>query len=147
MGWLFKEGYSRKQLIAERIEGWEHTTDTGVLVVSKCLAHCYRGGVFSGVLWSVWERNTFTKDGQLLQPTERWIACDLLRYERNYGWGYKPMSETMHPYYYSCPLSYLDIVPVERYGGHEKWREGVRLYHAQQTEKRRARKAARASTT
>ena len=147
MGWLFKAGYSRKQLIAERIEGWEHTTDTGVLVINKCLAHCYRGGVFSGVLWSVWERNSFDKDDQLAQPTERWIACDLLSYQRHYGWGYKDICESMGPCQCSCPLSYLDIVPVDRYGGNEKWREGVRSYHAKQTEKRRARRAALAATT
>lgn len=86
-----------------------------MLVKSSCLAHCFRGGRFSGVLWSVWER---TFEGGKARPTERWIQCDLLRYSRsNEGWGYKDMEESMHPYFYSCPLGYLEIVPLETFRG------------------------------
>ena len=60
MGWLFKSGCSRRDLIAERTEDWQRTTPEGVLVKTTCLAHCYRGGSFSGVLWTVWGRS-FTK--------------------------------------------------------------------------------------
>jgi len=105
-------------------------------VTSTCLAHCYRGGAFSGVLWAVWER-TFIGNGQQAKPVERWITCDLLRHQRDYGWGYKDMDESMHPYQYSCPLKYLALVPIETYGGNAEWREGVRAYHARQREKRR----------
>ena len=45
MGWLFKSGCSRRDLIAERTEDWERTTPEGVVVKTTCLAHCYRGGV------------------------------------------------------------------------------------------------------
>ena len=69
MGWLFKSGCSRRDLIAERTKDWERTTTEGVVVKTTCLAHCYRGGVFSGVLWTVWGRS-FTKDGAR-SPTER----------------------------------------------------------------------------
>lgn len=135
MGWLFTRGMTRREMISERAATWE-TTSGEMLVKSTCLAHCYRGGAFSGVLWSVWER-TFTKDGQTVKPTERWITCDLLRYQKDYGWGYKDMEESMHPYYYSCPLGYLEMVPIDQFGGHAEWREGVRQYHIRQKEKRR----------
>ena len=47
--------------------------------------------------------------------------------ERSGGqWGYKPLDESMHPYYYSCPLSYLDLAPEQS----AEWRAGVRAYHA-----------------
>jgi len=141
MGWLFKCGCTRRDMIRERVENWERTTEDGVSVKSTCLAHCYRGGAFSGVLWSVWER-TFSKDGHQTQATERWITCDLLRHQRDYGWGYKDMEESMFPFYYSCPLSYLDLVPIEQYGGHAQWREQVGAHHARAAEKRRTRKAA-----
>lgn len=36
-------------------------TSAGMTVKTTCLAHCYRGGVFAGVLWMVWERK-FVKD-------------------------------------------------------------------------------------
>ena len=142
MGWLFQHGATRRSLIAGRVENWERTTDSGVLVTTTCLAHCYRGGVFSGVLWSVWERS-LTKENAETEPRQRWIQCDLLQYQRNYGWGYKDMEESMHPYFYSCPLGYLKLVPIEQFGGHEQWREGVRQYHARLAEKRQARRAAR----
>lgn len=141
MGWLFTCGSTRRNQIDERTRSWEHTTADGVLVKSTCLAHCYRGGAFSGVVWTVWER-TFTKDGQDTEPSQRWIGCDLLRHQRDYGWGYKDMEESMHPYFYSCPLKYLNLVPVERFGGHAEWRDGVRAYHARAAEKRRARRPA-----
>ena len=88
MGWLFKSGCSRRDQIAERTGDWQRTTPEGVVVKTTCLAHCYRGGAFSGVLWTVWGRS-FTKDGAEVQPTERWIGCDMLRSQRDYGWGYK----------------------------------------------------------
>jgi hypothetical protein len=139
MGWLFKNGYSRRDLIEERAKSWE-TTSGEMLVKSACLAHCYRGGIFSGILWAVWER-TFSKDRQIICPTERWITCDLLRYQKDFGWGYKDLEESMHPYYYSCPLSYLELVPIDQHGGNSQWREGVQRYHALQAEKRRRRSA------
>jgi hypothetical protein len=137
MGWLFKNGYSRKELIEDRTKDWERTTD-GMAVRTTRLAHCYRGGAFAGVLWTVWER-TFTRDGVETQPTELWIGCDLLRYQKDFGWGYKDMEESCHPYYYSCPLKYLNLVPIEQFGGHEEWRANVRQYHARQQAKRKLR--------
>jgi hypothetical protein len=134
MGWLFTHGSTRQGLIRERTANWDRTSEDGMLVKTNCLAHCFRGNRFSGVLWAVWER-TFTKDGQDAQPTERWITCDLLRYQMGYGWGYKDMEESMHPYYYSCPLGYLAMVPMDQYGGNEKWREGVKAHHARRAEK------------
>lgn len=136
MGWLFKPDTRRKSLLAERIEGWQRTTPDGMTVTSTCLAHCYRGGSFSGVLWTVWER-TFEKDGVQVQPAERWIGCDLLQYSRaDDGWGYKDMEESMGPYYYSCPLKYLDMVPE----ANKNWREGVRQHHERRRKKRQAKK-------
>jgi hypothetical protein len=134
MGWLFTHGSTRQGLIRERTANWDRTTEDGMLVKTNCLAHCFRGCRFSGVLWAVWER-TFTKDNQEAQPTERWITCDLLRYQMGYGWGYKDMDESMGPYYYSCPLGYLDMVPLDQYGGNEHWREGVKAHHARRAEK------------
>jgi hypothetical protein len=135
MGWLFTRGSTRKTLIAERTSNWTTEGAERMTVTSTCLAHCYRGGAFSGVLWAVWER-TFTRDEQPVKPVERWITCDLLRYQ-DQCWGYKDMDESVHPYYYSCPLKYLEMVPIEQYGGNAEWREGVRACHARRKEKRR----------
>ena len=62
----------------------------------------------SGALWAVWERQ-FRKDGVESEPSERWITCDLLRHEGDSGWGYKDLDESMGPFSYSCPLTYLEV--------------------------------------
>lgn len=137
MGWLFKSGSTRRDLIEERTKSWERQSGD-LLVKSTCLAHCYRGNVFSGVLWSVWER-TFTKDDDEVQQAERWIQCDLLQYQRDYGWGYKDLEESMGPYYFSCPQKYLDMVPIDTYGGNSEWRAEVMQHHERRRDKRKAR--------
>ncbi len=87
MGWLFREDITRKELIAERTESWERKSGE-TIVRSECLAKCFRGGGFSGVLWAVWQRR-FTKDGEDVEPRQRWITCDLIQYRRDSGWGFK----------------------------------------------------------
>ena len=54
-----------------------------------------------------------------------YIGCHLL--ESSGGdWGYKSLDESVHPYYYSCPLRYLDMAPVQS----SEWRERVHRFHA-----------------
>ena len=96
MGWLFTQGQTLKELIQRQTKGWENTQPDGTVIKNICLRHCYRGGAFSGVFWTVWER-TFTKEGQPVKPADRSIGCDLLRFQKGYGWGYKDMAESMHP--------------------------------------------------
>lgn len=119
MGWTFTRDTTRGDVIADRIAAWSNDTHTG-----RTLRHCTKGNV----LWTVREI-TDKRAGM----TERYIGCDLLRCERGYGWGYKDMEESSGPYYYSCPLAYLEMVPVAC----EAWRARVREYHARQ--KRRLR--------
>src|SRR5574337_719100 len=57
-----------------------------------------------------------------------YIGCHLL--ESSGGdWGYKSLDESVHPYYYSCPLRYLDMAPVQS----PEWRERVHRFHAGRT--------------
>ena len=138
MGWTYPTGVSRKQLIQQRTKSWEREIN-GMTVKSNCLAHCFRGGRFSGVLWAVWER-TFERDGQQVERTQRWITCDLIRCQGG-DWGYKDMQEAEHPYYYSSPRKYLMMVPIEEFGGNAEWRSQVILHHQKQLEKRRQKKS------
>lgn len=129
MGWLFCED-SKKALIARR------TRDvTGEKHERRCVAHCYRGNNYSGILWTVW---ALYADGN---EADRYIGCDRLAYNRTAGWGqswgYKDMEEGMGPCYYSCPLSYLDMVPPEKFPNstNADWRTKVRKYHEKRSKK------------
>ncbi|HBO3954615.1 hypothetical protein [Pseudomonas aeruginosa] len=119
MGWLFSSR-TRSELIQDLIRP-EDTARASVRV----LVHALRGNV----LWSVSEVTAKTTGVHPdLAPGEsmRFIRCDLL--QRSGGeWGYKAMDESMAPYYYSCPLRYLDMAKELSPG----WREKVRAHHAQ----------------
>lgn len=117
MGWLFTQGFSKKELIADLIKPskWAGGSMTTV-------AHCVRGNV----LWMV--REIYSR---YTGHFERFIECDLLGSQKGYGWGYKDMDESMGPYYYSCPLPYLTGTRVLNRG----WRKAVREYHAVRTRK------------
>lgn len=132
MGWLFRTGITRRELIEERSKDWSRQGADGTTITTKCLAHCCRGNV----LWAVWERR-FTREDKEVGLTERWITCDLLRYQSNSGWGYKDMDESVSPYYFTCPLKYLDLVPLDQFGGNAEWRECVRSHHVRQQRRRK----------
>jgi len=72
-----------------------------------------------------------------VKPTDRAIGCDLFEYARQYeGFGYKDLSESCGPNACSCPLGYLDMVPVVN----QEWRDDVREYHSRKAEKRARKK-------
>jgi hypothetical protein len=139
MGWSFAYNTNKRQMVAERTESWntkdraiQHNINIGrkttyiTYFKAECIKHCYRGNNFSGVLWKVWEWKYYDIHTDELVRTDRWIACDLLRWDKSCnGWGYKDMEESSHPYFYSCPLGYLKLAPEKS----KEWREGVRKYH------------------
>ena len=117
MGWDFSMGATKKSVIASLMKGWESETSK---VVS--LAHCTKGNI----LWGVMETTT-----KATGETRKWISCSILGAEKNFGWGSKDMDESVHPYYFTCPLSYLEMAPVTC----EAWRTTVRAYHAKMSVK------------
>jgi hypothetical protein len=117
MGWYFSR-QTRAQLIRELIEPQESESTR-----SEVIAHALRGNV----LWSV-VRITAKQAGFMKLAADdsiNIIRCDLLQGSGG-EWGHKPLDESMHPYYYSCPLRYLDMAPVQS----PEWREGVLAHHA-----------------
>lgn len=117
MGWLFTQGSSKPDIIHKLTAPEENETRRW-----ETLAHSVRGNI----LWAVVEL-TYKQE----QSRKRFIVCYPLRSDRGYGWGYKDMDESMHPYQYSCPLKYLEMVPE----ANATWREGVRKYHQQRNKK------------
>ena len=111
MGWLYPyHTFERSDLIKDLTKGWESENATGT-----CIAKCTRGNI----LWAVWE--VCVKD---TGNADRYIVCNLM--QKYNTWGYKDIDESMHPYYYTCPLKYLAMVPKVL---SEDWRSGVVAYH------------------
>jgi hypothetical protein len=115
MGWLY--GWNTRAELADHL-----INHNGV----KTIKHCFKGNN----LWAVQEGQKH--DGTTVQ----FIALYLIRGSNNSsdGWGYKDMGESAGPYYFSCPLAYLDMVPDP--GGYAtEWREKVREHHAKASRK------------
>lgn len=123
MGYYYIDGASRADLIRTLIAS-EMNEKTGW--AKRCLKHTTAGNV----LWTVWEITAAADGSKHLS-----IGCDLLVRDAD-GWGYKPSTEDCGPLYYTCPLSYLEMVPEVN----PEWRQQVRKYW----EKRRARRAEQA---
>lgn len=117
MGWTFQHGATRADII-KRCTAFEEN-DRGRWTT---LAFCTKGNV----LWHVFEwLNKDTGEARNV------IGCTLLMPHKAVGWGYKSMDETVHPYYYSCPLAYLDLAPETC----PEWRAAVRRWHVQMSRK------------
>ena len=74
-------------------------------------------------VWSVVEN---------IENGKREICLDLLRKEEGM-WGYKPMCEEAHPYYYNCPLKFLKMVPCPDSENAREWRRNVIQLHNDKT--------------
>jgi hypothetical protein len=121
MGWTtlphFNQRNDFKAFIADRVRDQDAVSMKTGEVTGKfhCLKHCVRGNI----LWTVWEITH--NDGK----SKRFIGCDIIQFYGDNGWGYKDMEESSHPFYYSCPKSYLDMVPV----ANQEWRDEVMAKH------------------
>lgn len=111
MGYGFKAGASKADAVAEVIAPCSGEDGAG----EKTIAHCVRGN-------SVYAVREYTKGDK----TIRYVMVALLAKSKGFGWGYKAMEEASGPYYYACPVSYLDMCtePVNEYSA--KWRDKVR---------------------
>jgi hypothetical protein len=85
--------------------GWTHcqswkTRDEVVKAVMEGLEGQPSALVWEQKTWVHWVLAPMKGGGEL-------IVCHLLEPSPN-GWGYKGMDESMGPYYYSCPLEFLE---------------------------------------
>jgi len=111
MGWSHTYGASKSDVINEVTRDYTGASGT----TFKTLKHCARGNALYAVTETV-------REGK----TERFVAVYLLSKNPNVGWGYKAMDEGMHPYYYGCPVGYLNLCTEPMNDSSAKWREKVR---------------------
>jgi hypothetical protein len=99
MGWDFTEGFSKKDMIDDI-----KRTIGANLIASKVVGREF---------WLV------EKAGESSQ-----IVLFLLA-KNGQDWGYKDMTESMGPYYYKCPIAFLDLAPERN----AEWRRQIRAKH------------------
>lgn len=112
MGWDFTKDASKADIVKECLSGGAKPTEY-FPIAQKIVGNC---------LWVVFEHNSQDRNA-------RFIALYLLEKQRGFGWGYKPMEESMGPYEVSCPLQFLEITPLPVSPYAASWREKVREYH------------------
>src|SRR5574337_692688 len=105
MGWTFVR-QTRDQLIRELL-----APQASERACCEVIDHTLAGDV----LWTV-VRVTARQAGVMgLAAGESVCYIGYHMLESSGGdWGYKSLDESVHPYYYSCPLRYLDMAPVQR---------------------------------
>ena len=88
--------------------------------------------------------NTLYQLVELKKDGGKFIEIDLLRGDRNFGWGYKDLSEDCGPCVDDCPLYMLDLADPPSTDTARSWRASVRAYHARiNRERREAREKAK----
>ena len=135
MGWDYTKGATKGQIVKELVkeqplrdaQTWSNAkqqiVDAGYKIAVKVLAH----KVVKSSLWAVREVTKKYPDGKV--EVETYIYLGLLGSKKDFGWGYNSYCEQEGPFYYDCPLEFLDMVPPVD----ESWREKVREWHRRQT--------------
>lgn len=130
MGWDYCIEWKTKQHVVDYLtRTWEriypkvegYTSET---IRNTSIKHTLKGNT----LWII--REVITKE---TQEKRSYIECVLISYgRRDKCYGYKAMDESMGPYYYDCPLSFLKLAPV----ANQKWRDTVIAYHKEKADKK-----------
>lgn len=134
MGWDFRRGATKQDIVNDRTRTRSYGGRR-----QETLKHT----VVGKVLWAVQRLSYLDVEGQVAEKEdgtpeqETFIACYLLENQVGFGWGYKDLCEDMNPYYFDCPISYLDMAP-ERCA---EWRATVREQHAAKAAKRKEQNA------
>lgn len=127
MGWLFSHYESKKDLANKLVKQVEESK-------ALYLGHSLVGNILYVAIQYVKEEETLVANEvvKLNKP----VSCILIyKLEHNrkdyYNWGYKDMDESMHPYYYACPLKLLQITDLHKPDNENSktWREEVVKYH------------------
>lgn len=104
MGWTYSSAWTTKsKLVADLLADYQRM---GYQVIDHATTK-------SG-LWAV------------IKPENGTAIITLALIERSRGeYGYKDMDESASPYYYDCPLAFLDLAPASKL----EWRSRVRAFH------------------
>lgn len=122
MGWLFS--YRNRMDLIQKLLAPERN----YIRNRKVLQHALVGSE----LWMVVRlklKIAGMVNGNAVGDVYTYIVCELLACADGL-WGHKSIPEEMGPFYYGCPLHFLDIAPD---GNNPEWRAKLREIHRQRT--------------
>lgn len=121
MGWTFPYSTTtKKRLVDEILSDYRHHPNWKI-IKTALVGSCFWMALHS------------------LKTDEKFIVLYLM--EKHDGtYGYKDMDETMHPFFYNCPVSLLDMTTSPKNEANP-WRIEMRKKYAEKTAKRNERKA------
>lgn len=108
MGYTSSTGKTRNQVIAEQCGPWETVHGDTVTALRT-----HRAGNEDWFLYALYDHSGKEKD--------RFIGLTIWD-----GHYHKEMEEAVGPYYYGCPVEWLDLVPCPETDWARAWREKVR---------------------
>lgn len=118
MGWY---GFYTCKNVKDVVEMLNRDRRASTLVAQKATN-------FGRHLWSVYTIQTGPQAGRNI------ITLDLIsQYEGM--WGYKPMDESMGPFYYDCPVALLELAGEPVNESAAQWRKSVRELVAKKARK------------
>lgn len=123
MGWTSCRSWTRDSIVEMLTRPWSGDRKDGWRADYKVLHHHL---IHEDTYWCLWMVSERTMRKGKARLVDRSINLALLSAEGG-AWGYKDLNEAMFPYYSSCPLSFLDLVPAVSH----QWRECVHAYHAE----------------
>ena len=130
MGWLFTKNATKKDIVNKLIEPTERQQETDWSnekqqiikldndISIKTIAHKLVGKILYQVVEITRYYHNDTK-------STKFILISIIEKQRNYGYGYKSMSEASEPYYYDCPLKFLELAQTTN----QQWRDKVIKKH------------------
>ncbi len=120
MGWLFS--HRCKDDLVQELLASDNTFTRNRTVLDHALV--------GDELWTVVQLElnvTGIINGNAVGDHYTYINCDLIECSDGL-WGHKSIPEEMGPYYYGCPLHFLDMATE---GINPQWRKMLRQYHQQ----------------
>lgn len=103
MGWDYIKGVSKAELVKRLVS--PKTFAVYMATDSSCSLVPVRHKVVGSTLWTLQVRESRSPAGV---KSRLEITCHLLARKTGFGWGVKSLSAESHPYYYDCPVDYLD---------------------------------------
>lgn len=133
MGWDFKRGAKKSDIVSDILVPSDYIVGPNSYSRhpegSRVQVNVVAYKLIGNNLWVVWHSLVHGPGGEIAVDGN-WISLYLLE-RSSFGWGYKPIDESMGPYELNCPVRFFDLAPLPEGPYAAEWRDKVRAFHNQ----------------